>query len=73
MVKRVVAALLWFYAVWVLWNIAAFAEGWSIFFGPVIAAIASLIIATDPMHKLWTPRVSTPSIDPRLQSLQVRS
>ena len=58
MTKRVVAAFLWFYIVWVAWNVVAYVTGLSILFGPVVAAAVAAFIACDPMHRIWTPRVS---------------
>jgi hypothetical protein len=61
MVKRVVAALLWFYITWVLWNVVAYATGVSIFFGPVLGFAAAAVIAGDPFKVIWKPSESVAS------------
>jgi hypothetical protein len=58
MVKRVVAALLWFYIAWVGWNVVAYVTGLSIFYGPVFAAAVAAFVAGDPMHRIWPARVA---------------
>jgi hypothetical protein len=58
MIKRMAAALLWFYIAWVGWNVVAYAAGLSIFLGPIVAATVAAFIAGDPMHRIWSARVS---------------
>jgi len=72
MVKRIVAALLWFYVIWAAWNAITLVTGWSVFLGPVIAAAVSAVIAGDPMHRIWAPRVSTDRIKSRLESIHAQ-
>lgn len=72
MVKRVVVALLWFYVVWVGWNVVAYVTGLSIFLGPVVAAAVSAFIAGDPMHRIWPVAASKERISRRLQSMSPR-
>ena len=71
--KRILTALLWFFAGWCVWAfIAAFADLTPLF-GPLLGAALASVIAGDPMHQIWTPRVSTERIQGRLESVASRS
>ena len=62
MLKRVLAALLWFYAGWYGGNILADLTGVTLLLGPVIGAAAAALVAGDPRHIIWTARnMSTPA------------
>jgi hypothetical protein len=61
MIKRSLAALVWFYVAWVGWNVVAYMTGWSILLGPVVATMVSALVAGDPMHRIWTARASRAS------------
>ena len=66
MLKRVLAALLWFYAGWYGGNILADLMGVSLLVGPVIGAAAAALVAGDPRHIIWTARnmsKSTPRVN----------
>jgi hypothetical protein len=56
MTRRLLAAGLWFYAVWCGWALAASVGGWTPFLGPVIAAGVSAAVAGDPLHRIWAAR-----------------
>ena len=56
MLKRVLAALLWFYAGWYGGNILADLTGVTLLLGPVIGAAAAALVAGDPRHIIWTAR-----------------
>ena len=72
MIKRIAAALLWFYVVWAAWNAVVLVTGWSILLGPVIAAAVSAVIAGDPMHSIWAPRASGARTKSRLESINAQ-
>lgn len=55
MKKRVIVALLWFYAAWVAWAMVAQLTGLSELAGPVLGAAAAAFFAGDPLHRIWTP------------------
>ena len=59
MSKRVLAALLWFYAGWYAGNILADLTGVSLVLGPIIGAAAAALIAGDPRRIIWTARAAT--------------
>lgn len=61
MLKRVLAALLWFYAGWYGGNILADLMGVSLLVGPVIGAAAAALVAGDPRHIIWTARTMSKS------------
>jgi hypothetical protein len=69
MTKRVAAALLWFLAGWCAWGLIAALTSVSPLFGPVLGAAIAALVAGDPMHKIWGPRVSTERINSRLESI----
>ncbi len=69
MTKRIAAALLWFFAGWYAWAFIASVGDLTPLWGPVLGATLAAFIAGDPMHRIWTPRVSTKRINARLQSL----
>jgi hypothetical protein len=72
MLKRVLAAFLWFYAGWYGGNILADFAGVSLLLGPVIGAAAAALVAGDPRRIIWTaramsnpaPRTSEVAADP---------
>jgi hypothetical protein len=57
MKKRVLAAVLWFYAAWYCWAIVANALGVTDLFGPVLGAALAAFFAGDPLHRIWPPQV----------------
>lgn len=64
MKKRIVVALLWFYAAWVAWAMVAQLTGFSELAGPVLGAAAAAFFAGDPLHRIWTrapERVEAPA------------
>ena len=54
MKKRVLASLLWFYAIWYSGAMVAHFMGISPVLGPVLGAAAAVIIAVDPRGLIWT-------------------
>jgi len=56
MTKRVLAALLWFYAGWYAGALIADFLGISPMLGPVIGAAAAALIAGDPRRIIWRKR-----------------
>ena len=53
MKKRVVAASLWFLAVAYLWNLVATITGVSTAPSLLVAFAAAMIVAGDPMRRIW--------------------
>lgn len=53
MVKRVAAALLWFYAGWYAGAMIAWFLGLGPALGPILGTAAAGIIAGDPRHVIW--------------------
>ena len=62
MLKRVVAALLWFYAGWYGGNILADLTGVSLVLGPIMGAAAAALIAGDPRRIIWTARAMSSTL-----------
>lgn len=62
MVKRILAALLWFYAGWYGGNLVADFLGLSLALGPIIGAAAAFLIVGDPRRIIWTAKSIAPSI-----------
>ena len=56
MTKRVLAAILWFYAGWYAGAMLAEFAGISPAIGPLIGAAAAGLIAGDPRRIIWTAR-----------------
>ncbi len=52
--KRVLAAVLWFYAGWYAGDMLASFIGLSPAFGLILATACSAIIAVDPRRIIWT-------------------
>ena len=67
MKKRILAAVLWFYAFWYVGAMVAFALGISPLLGPIIGATAAILFAGDPRRIIWAaPRpASSPAISPQ--------
>lgn len=70
MVKRIAVAFLWFFASWYTWAVIASVGGLTPFWGPVLGATLAGILAGDPMHRIWKPRVSSDRINNRLESIR---
>jgi hypothetical protein len=54
--KRVLAAVLWFYAGWYAGDMIASVLGLGPVFGLVLATTASALITIDPRRVIWTRR-----------------
>jgi hypothetical protein len=61
MLKRVLAALLWFYAGWYGGNLLADFAGVSMYLGPILGAAAAALVAGDPRRIIWTARAMSKS------------
>ncbi len=61
MTKRLLAAMLWFYAGWYIGAMIAAYFGVSPFLGPLIGAAAAGLIAGDPRRIIWTSRAEAPT------------
>ncbi len=54
MKKRVLASILWFYAMWYAGSLIAELFGLSAALGPIMGAAAGLIVGVDPRRIIWT-------------------
>ena len=59
MTKRILAAMLWFYAGWYAGAILADFLGVSVLLGPIIGAAAAGLMVGDPRRIIWTARTAT--------------
>jgi hypothetical protein len=73
MSKRILALFLWFFVGWYAGAIIATYLGVSVALGPILGTAAAALIAGDPMHRIWTPRVSSERIESRLAAIASRS
>jgi hypothetical protein len=53
MTKRVLAGILWFFAVAYAWNVVAMVMGFTDAPGYVLGAVAGFLFAVDPAHRVW--------------------
>jgi hypothetical protein len=53
MMKRIAAAVLWFYAGWVAGAMLAFVLGISVALAPIVAVTAAALVAGDPRRLIW--------------------
>jgi len=60
MKKRILAAILWFYAGWYAGATVAVLLGISPALGPIIGTTAAALIAGDPRRIIWTSRDPNP-------------
>ena len=60
MVKRIVAAPLWFLAVWTTYSLVAYALGLPFGGGAILGALAAAFIVLDPTGALWGVRTKQP-------------
>lgn len=67
--KRVLAAILWFYAGWVVGAFVAMLGGFNDLIGPLVGVVAAALFASDPLYLIWGPRVSTERVNSRLESI----
>jgi len=56
MLKRLLAASLWFYAGWYLGAMIAFHLGLHSVLGPILGLAAGALVAIDPRRIIWTAR-----------------
>lgn len=65
MKKRLLVGLLWFYVTWTAWAFVAAFTGLSELWGPVLGAAVAMVIAGDPMGRIWARTVAAPrSVSP---------
>ena len=62
MTKRVLAGILWFFAVAYAWNVVAMVMGFTEAPGYLLGLIAGFLFAVDPMHRVWRHRAKTGNI-----------
>ena len=67
MTKRVLAAMLWFYAGWYAGAMLAEVFGISALLGPIIGAAAAGLVVGDPRRIIWTTHPAAPA--PSTESL----
>jgi hypothetical protein len=60
MKKRFAAAVLWFYAGWVVGAMFAFAAGLTPIVAPMIGLLAAAMVARDPLSVVWSKAGSDP-------------
>jgi hypothetical protein len=53
---RVIAGVLWFFAVWGGWNVAGSVFDVPQIIGPVLGLILGLIVVYDPLRAIWPAR-----------------
>ncbi len=61
MLKRAVAALLWFYAMAWAFNFLAVFAGFPQAIGTGIAAMSGLLVGLDPLALIWSKRITPAS------------
>ena len=66
MKKRVLAAVLWFYAAWYTGAMVAHFLGLSPALGPILGTAAAAIVAGDPRHLIWSRRAATSRAEARV-------
>ncbi len=59
MVKRIAAAMLWFYVAWYTGAVVADLLGVSPILGPILGMAAATLIAIDPRNIVWSARRSS--------------
>jgi hypothetical protein len=64
MLKRALAALLWFYVGWYGGNLLADFLGISLVLGPIIGAALAMLIVGDPRRIIWTARSMSQAATP---------
>jgi hypothetical protein len=70
MVKRIVAAPLWFLAVWTIYSLVAYVVGLPFGRGAILGALVASFIVLDPTGALWNRRTRQPE---RLEPAQSAS
>jgi hypothetical protein len=51
--KRVIAGLLWAYAIWYLWSLIAVVVGLPTLVGAVLGLLVGGLVYADPTHRIW--------------------
>ena len=68
MVKRIVAAPLWFLAVWTVYSLVAYVLGVPFGGGAILGALVAAFIVIDPTGAIWTRRSLQPEhLEPAAQ------
>ena len=60
MVKRILAAPLWFLAVWTIWSLVAYVVGLPFGGGAILGALVAAFIVLDPAGAIWNHRTPQP-------------
>jgi hypothetical protein len=60
MKKRVLAGVLWFYSTWYAWSVIATLIGVSTAPGPLFGILAAVLLAGDPLRRIWSQAVNEP-------------
>jgi len=68
MKKRVVAASLWFLAVWYGWSILTFVVGVPEALGPLLGLATAVLVVTDPGQRIWRSGPTTVSVGRQVTS-----
>jgi hypothetical protein len=71
MKKRLLAGLLWFYVTWFAWAFIAAFSGMTELAGPVLGAAVAMVIAGDPMGRIWPNESARQASAPRQSTVQV--
>lgn len=71
MSKRAVAAVLWFAAVWVGYEIVWSLTGVPRMIGPIVAATVSAFVTIDPRGLFWPEATPSRATPPTLGSTQI--
>lgn len=68
MVKRTIAAVLWFVSGWYLGAMLAYILGISAVLGPILGISLAVVIGVDPLHRIWETQ-SRERVEARLADL----
>ena len=69
MVKRIVAAPLWFLAVWTIWSLVAYVAGLPFGGGAILGALVAAFIVLDPAGAIWNRQTRQPErLEPAAQA-----
>ena len=68
MKKRIASAFMWFLAGWYLGVFLGSVGIWTAP-GPILGATLAIIVAGDPMHRIWTPSTVANRVNARTESV----
>ncbi len=55
LLRRIVAAPLWFVATLMMYELVIYVTGGPHQLGPVVGATLAFLVAVDPLHRIWPP------------------